>query len=98
MSYVKHKGRRGERQEKENFKWRSLLPITPGIINESRGLGAETHLAGIVSIGFKVNPELGILLSHSIGRQKPDEGESYFQSRTDQCFYGQKPDHRKRRW
>jgi len=55
---------------------RDLVLIASEILSDGRGLGAKTHLAGIVSVSLEVSPELIILLGHSIGRQRLDEKES----------------------
>jgi hypothetical protein len=55
---------------------RRLVLIASEIVDDGRGLGAKTHLAGIVSVSLKVSPELIIFLGHSIGRQRLDEEES----------------------
>ena len=53
-----------------------LLVVASKIVNDGRGLGAETHLAGVIAIGLKISPELLILPGHPIGRQGLDEEES----------------------
>ena len=55
---------------------RDLAVIATEIVNDSRGLGAETHLAGVVSVRLKVSPELIILPGHPISRQRLDEKEN----------------------
>ena len=56
---------------------RDLVLIASEVLSDGRGLGAKTHLAGIVSVGLEVSPELVILLGHPIGCQRLDEKEGY---------------------
>jgi len=49
--------------------------ITSKVVNDGAGLGTKTHLAGIVTVSLEVSPELSILLSHPICRQRLDEKE-----------------------
>jgi hypothetical protein len=55
---------------------RGLVLIASRIFNDGARLGAKTHLAGIVSVSFKVRPELDILFRHPISRQRLDKQQN----------------------